>query len=116
VRYTSYLFDRQLEYRAADKVESGRLWAIHRAGSEFDTLSLINASPTDEWNVVKRQPATRRNVAVQMPSPARVRAVYAANPDGGADAIRLEFAKSSGKLRFTIPSVRIWTLIVVVHD
>jgi dextranase len=116
VRYTAYLFDRSLEYRSEDIIDSGGLWAIHRSGPEFDTLSLINAAPTDEWNIVKRQPATRRNVRVEMPGTSRVSAVYAANPDGGADAVRLDFTTSAGNLQFTVPSVRIWTLIVVIHD
>jgi dextranase len=116
VRYTAYLFDRSLEYRPAAAVQAGGLWAIHRSGPVFDTLSLINSSPADEWNVIKAQPAQRRSIVVEMPSPKNVAAVFAANPDGQSDAIRLEFTKSGGKLRFKVPSVRIWTLIVVLHD
>jgi dextranase len=116
VRYTSYLFDRQLEYLEGDSVECGELWTMHRSGPQFDTLSLINAAPTDEWNVLKKQPGTCRNVAVDMANPTRVREVYAANPDGAPGAVRLEFREKQGRLRFRVPSVRIWTLIVVIHD
>lgn len=116
VRYTAYLFDRSLEYRPTGNIHGGGLWAVHRSGPAFDTLSLINASPTDEWNVVKSWPNPRRGVKVEMPSPAQVGAVFAADPDGGATAVRLGFTRSSGKLSFTVPSVRIWTLIIIIHD
>ena len=116
VRYTEFLFDRALEYASSNNMDAGGLWAIHRTGPTFDTLSLINARPTDEWNVIKPQPTERRSVAVEMASPKNVAAVYAANPDDGPDAIRLDFEKSGGKLRFSVPSVHIWTLIVIVHD
>lgn len=115
VRYTAYLFDRSLEYREGEAIQAGGLWAIHRSGETFDTLSLINASPTDNWNQVKKTPPTRRALKVEMPSPKTVSAVFAANPDGGADAVRLPFSTSGGKLRFTAPSVKIWTLVVILH-
>lgn len=116
VRYTHYLFDRSLEYRSGEAVRAGGFWAIHRSGPAFDTLSLINAAPNDEWNALKPAPPTRHDVLVEMPSPATVAAVFAANPDGGADARRLDFTQSGGVLRFRVPGVTIWTLIVIQHD
>ncbi|HEV3310733.1 MAG TPA: glycoside hydrolase family 66 protein [Chloroflexota bacterium] len=116
VRYTAYLFDRSLEYRSSGLMDSGHLWTIHRSGPRCDTLSLINGKPQDQWNVLKPHPPRRRNVAIEMPSPKGVTAVFAANPDGDADAVRLHFTESGGNLKFTVPSVDIWTLIVVQHE
>jgi dextranase len=116
VRYTAYLFDRDLEYRKSDSIHAGRLWAIHRSGRDFETLSLINADPAEGWNALRPEPEEKRNVHVEMPAPSTVSEVLAASPDRGGDPVRLDFEVSDGQLRFHVPSVHLWTLVIINRD
>jgi dextranase len=116
VRYTAYLFDRHLVYRSSDSIHAGDLWSIHRSGAGFDTLSLINADPAEGWNALRPEPEERRSVHVEMPAPSMVSEVLATSPDGAGDPVRLDFDVSDGQLRFHVPSVHLWTLVIINRD
>jgi dextranase len=116
VRYGAYLYDRSLSYGTGVRLSSAHPWAIHRRGSAFDTLSLVNAKAGDLWDAARTRPSTRKNVRVTMPFDGKPQRVYLASPGAGADAVSVPFDHSNGTIRFTVPSVDIWTLAIITRE
>jgi dextranase len=115
VRYGAYLFDRSLVPGAGVTVSSKKLWSIHRRSEEFETVSLINAQPGDLWDALKRRPTTRNNVRIELPLTGSVKGVFLATPDADLDAVAADFEHTHGTLIVTVPSVRIWTLVIIIR-
>jgi hypothetical protein len=112
VQYTAYLFDRSLTPQPTVGIEAGKLWPIRRSGPGADTLSLLNAHPGDLWDALKEAPPIRRETRVEMPWSGSVARVLAARPEApGAQPLAFEHA--GGMLRFTVPVVREWALIIL---
>ena len=112
VRYTAYLFDRSLVSATAHGIKAGRLWPIRRSAPEIETLSLINGRPEDPWDAAREAPPIRRGTSVEMPWTGHVSRVLAARPEA-PDAQSLPFERVGGKLRFTVPAVQEWALVIV---
>lgn len=112
VQYTAYLFDLSLKLRPSHGIRAGKLWAIRRAGSDFETLSLINTRTEDLWDAIKPPPPIRRHTKVEMPWKGHVSRVLVARPEAPQARV-LPFDHSEGTLRFTIPSVHEWALVIV---
>lgn len=116
VRYGAYLFDRTLTYGPQVRFPDSRLWGIHRQGTAFDTVSILNARPGDPWNATRPEPAARRNVAVDLPFEGTPQRVLVASPGRRADAVEVPFERHGQRLRFAIPSLDLWTLAIVTRD
>lgn len=112
VRYGRYLSDRSLRYSSAD-VGAGNLWAIHRSGREFETVSLINADQGLPWDQLKSEPTAATDVSVSLPAPDSVKAIYAADPEH-PEALTLPHRVADGILRFSVPKVDLWTLVIIL--
>ncbi|HEX6509627.1 MAG TPA: glycoside hydrolase family 66 protein [Chloroflexota bacterium] len=112
VRYTAYLFDQSLAPLSAQGIKAGRLWPIRRSGPGVETLSLINARSGDLWDVLKEEPPIRRQTRVEMPWAGPISRVLVARPEA-PQAQSLPFEHTGGVLRFTVPAVREWTLVIM---
>jgi dextranase len=109
VRYGRYLWDRSLTYSSG--TEADGVWTIHRTGSEFETLSLLNVDPMLPWDKLKAV-SPKRDVPVSMPWPDSVEAVYIADSEH-PDPQELPYTKVDGLLQFTVPLVDLWSLVIV---
>lgn len=112
VRYTSYLFDLTLTAHSSGGIKAPKLWPIRRAGHGFETLSLINTRSAGLWDAITPSPTVRRRTVVTMPMTGRVSRVLVARPEA-PDARELHFEHTRGMLRFTVPAVQEWALIIV---
>jgi dextranase len=111
VRYGRYLWDRSLAYSRVGGSEASGVWSIHRIGSELETLSLLNVDPISPWDKLKTV-SPKRDVPVSMPLPDSVEAVYVADPEH-PDPVALPYTEVDGLLQFTVPSVNLWSLVIV---
>lgn len=116
VRYGAYLFDRSLTYGPDVRISIPHAWGIHRTGTAFDTVSLLNTASSDLWNAVRKTPPVREHIEVDVPFIGRADRVYLASPGGEADAVSVPFQASAGRVRFTVPSLHIWTLAVITRS
>jgi dextranase len=114
VRYGRYLWDRSLVFDPAPSVQAGDLWCLRRTGTEFETLSLINADPGRAWDQVKSA-SPKRDVLVRLSPSGPVAAVYVASP-GQPDAVRLPFQQQDGDLFFHVPELDLWSLVVMQYE
>jgi dextranase len=98
----------------------GRVVPIVRAGSGFETFSLINAVGIDEsnWNApTKVAPTAFANLDVEIQVDRLVKNVWYASPDDPAsmNAAPLIFTQDNGVLRVQLPNLNYWNMIVVEY-
>ncbi|GGG33810.1 glycoside hydrolase family 66 protein [Hymenobacter glacieicola] len=79
-------------------------------------LNFTNAT-TLEWRDNQAQqpvPTLRRNVAVQLAAPTKITKIWAASPDSGQGVPQsIPFTQQNGQVRFTVPSLQYWTMLVL---
>jgi hypothetical protein len=88
---------------------------VERGSSGFETVSLINAYPDDTWNAIKRRPAVRRRVKIEVPCDVPPREVLLASPDESPEAVAIPFEWENRKLRFLVPTLRLWALAIIIR-
>lgn len=114
VEYCRYLSDPSVAHAAAGRLRGG-IWTIHRSSPAFDTVSVINASPNDQWNEVRPMPPVRREVRIETRATGAVERVLLASPDSGTRAQRVPFERQGERVSFTIPRLDLWTLAILMH-
>lgn len=98
-----------------------RVVPIVRAGAGFETFSLINFLDIDNssWNAATTvEPTALIDVAVTIPVDRPVASVWYASPDNAErmNAVALPFTVEAGVLRFTLPRLDYWSMIVVEYE
>lgn len=97
-----------------------RVVPIARAGENFETVSLINFMGIDntDWNVETTvAPTPFTDLAVALPVERSVAQVWFASPDSAEtmNGAAIPFLVEDGTLRFTLPTLSMWTMIVVEY-
>lgn len=98
-----------------------RVVPIVRAGSGFETFSLINFLGIDasDWNApTTAAPTPQTDLTVHIMVSRPVRSVWTASPDDPAtmDAALLPFTVENGLLSLRLPRLNYWTMIVVEYE
>ncbi|MBX3085567.1 MAG: hypothetical protein KF716_28280 [Anaerolineae bacterium] len=93
---------------------------IIRTGADFETISLINFVGIDvsHWNGETSVPPTpQTDIRVTLPVSRAVKQVWVASPDDPAtmNATALPFSVDDGTLKFTLPTLAYWNMIVVEY-
>ncbi len=97
-----------------------RVVPIVRIGETFETISLLNFLDIEgtDWNAPTNiAPTPLTDVLVSVPVTRSVAAVWFASPDSEATMTptALTFAVENGVLNFTLPSLNMWSMIVVEY-
>ena len=97
-----------------------RVVPIIRTGADFETFNLINFVGIDaaHWNAPTTVPPTPlTNTSVTIPVSRAVKSVWAASPDDRStmNATTLPFSAENGTLKFTLPQLAYWSMIVVEY-
>jgi dextranase len=108
------------EIRTRGITTRDRVVPVVRSGGTFDTFSLINFTGVDQtnWNVpATSAPAVFTNLAVKIAVSRPVAKVWVASPDAEMtmNPTSLTFTVQDGELRFTLPNLNYWSMIVVEY-
>ncbi|MFN8528646.1 MAG: glycoside hydrolase family 66 protein [Anaerolineae bacterium] len=108
------------EIRTHGITSRNRVVPILRTGSSFETISLVNFVGVDgtDWNAPTTvAPTPFTNISVQLPVTRPVSAVWFASPDDETTmgSTALAYAVEGGMLQFTLPSLNLWSMIVVEY-
>lgn len=108
------------EIRTRGITARDRVVPVVRSGGTFDTFSLINFTGVDQtnWNVpATSAPAVFTNLAVKIAVSRPVAKVWVASPDAEMtmNPTSLTFTVQDGELRFTLPNLNYWSMIVVEY-
>ncbi|HIC88846.1 MAG TPA: hypothetical protein EYP04_05545 [Anaerolineae bacterium] len=100
------------------KAYRGTVWTIRRQAPGLITLSLINlrGQQNNYWNLPHVPPEPLSDIPVVLYTDKPVRAVFVASPDfeaGRARQLPFTHMDSGTGIRFTVPRLDRWTLVIV---
>jgi dextranase len=104
---------------AAWPPQLGKVAAAHTTAAGRQVVHLLNFTDakTLEWRdngQVQPVPATRRNLAVRLPTTTTVHRVWLASPDFGQGVPQsVPFSQANGQLTLTVPELHYWDMLVL---
>lgn len=100
--------------------ENGKLWLTIRENGNIKMVSVINlcGCEDDYWNKGKAYPVRQKNVGFTVQVDMKIKGVYLASPDHESERseeLPYQYLTNDKGLfvRFTVPEIRIWTLVYI---